>query len=220
MIHETPGCRPRAERNPLAVDPLVRLGTRRPDRRSPAAVQQLELNSRLVDRPAHQPAERINLANEMTLRRAANRGIARHQGDSGRRERADGDRSPHARGCPRRLDAGVSGADDNYVVLSSRRLSQLGILRHRARRNRSRRLGSWQSRVDSIRLLFSDTEARKDMPEQIVCCPGPGDFFEQRPRFGEIGQHELLGRVADRGRLPLAAAPPARVSSARCGGCS
>ena len=29
----------------------------------------------------------------------------------------------------------------------------------------------------------------------------PGDFLEQRPRLREVGQDELLGRVAGRGRL-------------------
>src|SRR6516165_1580476 len=46
--------------DPLAVNPLVCLRARRPHRRSPASIEQLELDSGGVDRPAHQPTERID----------------------------------------------------------------------------------------------------------------------------------------------------------------
>ena len=67
-----------AARDPFAVKRLVRLGARRPHRRSAAAVEQLELNSGRVDAAAHQSAERIDLPDQMTLRRAADGRIARH----------------------------------------------------------------------------------------------------------------------------------------------
>ena len=82
--------------HPRAVDRLVRLRPRRPDRRAAAPVQQLELDRRGIDREAHQSAERIDLADEMSFRRAANRGIARHVRHGVERQRADGDVEPHA----------------------------------------------------------------------------------------------------------------------------
>src|SRR5207249_4190746 len=73
----------RAQRdaNPVAVAALVRLGAWRPDRRAAAAVEQLELDPRRVDREPHQTAQRVDLANEMAIRRSADRRIAGHVGD-------------------------------------------------------------------------------------------------------------------------------------------
>ena len=107
--------------HPRAVAPLVGLRARRPDRRTAAAVEQLELDAGRVDRAAHQSAERIDLANQMPLRRAADRRIARHVRDG---VASTACRSPtlraHARRGPRGFDARVPGADDDDVeVLSS-----------------------------------------------------------------------------------------------------
>ena len=52
---------------------LVGLRARRPDRRPATSIEQLELNAGRVDRSAHQAAERVDLANEMALRRPADR---------------------------------------------------------------------------------------------------------------------------------------------------
>ena len=72
---------PERGRHPRAVAPLVGLRARRPHRRTAAAVEQLELDAGRVDRAAHQSAERVDLADQMTLRRAADRRIARHVRD-------------------------------------------------------------------------------------------------------------------------------------------
>ena len=88
---EHPGdVRLRGERvaHPCAVSMLVRLRARRPHRRAAAAVEQLELNAGRVDRQAHQAAERVDLADEVALRRPADRRIARHQRDGLGRQRA------------------------------------------------------------------------------------------------------------------------------------
>ena len=98
-----------------AVDLLVRLRARRPDRRPAAAIEQLELNAGRVDRAAHQAAERVDLANEMTLRRAADRGIARHVRDGVRRQRAQPDVRAEPRRGIRRFAARVTGADHDDV---------------------------------------------------------------------------------------------------------
>ena len=68
-------------RTHCAVALLVRLRARRPDRRTAAAIEQLELDAGRVDRAPHQPAERVDLANQMSLRRAADRRVARHVRD-------------------------------------------------------------------------------------------------------------------------------------------
>src|SRR5258706_1902772 len=82
---------------PLAVDLLVGLRPRRPDCRPAAAIQQLELDSRRIDGAAHQASERIDLAHEVTLGRAANRRIARHVRDGILRQRAEPDMCANAR---------------------------------------------------------------------------------------------------------------------------
>ena len=60
---------------------LVCLSARRPDGGTAAAIEQLELNPGGVDRAAHQPAQRIDFANQVPFRRAANRRIAGHVRD-------------------------------------------------------------------------------------------------------------------------------------------
>src|SRR5262245_19855991 len=57
--------------HPSAVDRLVRLRARRPDRRSATAIEQLELDAGRIDGATHQAAERIDLPHEMTLGGAA-----------------------------------------------------------------------------------------------------------------------------------------------------
>src|SRR5205809_7954557 len=61
--------------DPAAVDALVGLSARRPDRGTAAAIEQLELNTGRVDGSAHQSAERVDLADQVTLRRAADRRV-------------------------------------------------------------------------------------------------------------------------------------------------
>ena len=104
-----------SSRNPLRVQLLIRLRARRPHRRPAAAVEQLELNSGRVDCPAHQSAERIDLSDQMALRRAANGRIAWHVRDGVVGQRAQADSASEARRGPRGLDAGVPGADDNDI---------------------------------------------------------------------------------------------------------
>ena len=101
--------------HPLAVDLLVRLRARRPDRGSAAAIEQLELNPGRVDRAAHQAAERVDLANEMALRRAADRRVARHVRDRVGRQRAEPDVRAETRRRIRRLAPRVPRADDDHV---------------------------------------------------------------------------------------------------------
>jgi hypothetical protein len=102
--------------DPVAVAALVRLGARRPHRGTAAAIEQLELDRGRVDGETHQATERVDLANEMSLRRAANRGIARHVRDGVARHRADRDVAAHPGRRPRGFDAGVSRPDHDDLV--------------------------------------------------------------------------------------------------------
>ena len=100
---------------PFAIAALVGLRARRPDGGTAAAIEQLELNARRVDRNPHQSAQRVDLADEMTLRGPADCRVARHVRDRRRRQRADADGAAHRRGRPRRLHAGMAGADHDDV---------------------------------------------------------------------------------------------------------
>jgi hypothetical protein len=64
--------------HPYAILLLVALRARRPHGRPARRVQQAELNSYRVGDLAHYAAQRVDLAYEVTLRDAADGGIARH----------------------------------------------------------------------------------------------------------------------------------------------
>jgi hypothetical protein len=102
-------------RDPGGVATLVRLRAGRPHRRAAAAVQQLELDAGRVNRPAHQAPERVDLANQMAFRRAADRRITRHVGHGVARQRAQANVTSKARGGVRCLHARMSRADDDHI---------------------------------------------------------------------------------------------------------
>ena len=105
-----------------------------------------------VDRAAHQPAERVDLANEMALRRAADRRIARHVRDGVGRQRAEPDVRAEPRRGVRRFAARVPRADHDDV----------------------------ESALHAICVaLFPDTEPREDVLEHILRRAAAGDFLER-----------------------------------------
>ena len=69
----------------------------------------------MIDRLSHQAAERVDFAHEMAFRRAADCRITRHVRHGVARQRAQSHVATQAGRCMRRLDTGVSGADDDYV---------------------------------------------------------------------------------------------------------
>jgi hypothetical protein len=101
--------------NPPSVKRLIRLGARRPNRRTSTAIEELELYSRSVDCLAHQSAKSINLANQMSLRRSANRRIARHVRDRFSSESAQADVASTSRRGPSGLNSGMAGANNYYI---------------------------------------------------------------------------------------------------------
>ncbi len=98
---------------------LVHLRARRPDGRAAAGIEQAELDSDRVRHFAHDAAERIDLAHQMALGDSADRRIAGHLGDQVEVHRDHGGAQAHAGAGPRRLAAGVAGADDHDVVTLS-----------------------------------------------------------------------------------------------------
>ena len=101
--------------DPFTVARLVGLRPGRPHRRTARAIEQLELYSRSVDCAAHQSAKRIDFTNQMSLRRAANRRIARHVRDGFSSERAESDAAAQLRRRPRGFDARVPAADHDDI---------------------------------------------------------------------------------------------------------
>jgi hypothetical protein len=73
------------------------------------------LNPSFVNCPTHLPTKRVNLLNQMPFANPANRRVARHLADvveiQGQHQRP----TTHARRRQTRLDAGVAGADDDYI---------------------------------------------------------------------------------------------------------
>ena len=64
-----------------------------------------------VDRPAHQAAERVDLADHLSFRQPADRGVAAHLADLRRVERDQRNRAAHLGRRPRGLRARVPAAD-------------------------------------------------------------------------------------------------------------
>ena len=93
----------------------VGLGARAAHRRSLAAIEHPELDAAGIRDPAHEAVERIDLAHQMALAKAADGRIARHR-TNGRETMSDQRRlRAHAGGGGRRLTAGVAASDNNHV---------------------------------------------------------------------------------------------------------
>jgi hypothetical protein len=73
------------------------------------------LYSRSVDCSTHQSAKRIDFPDQMALRRAADRRIARHVCDRLSSERAQSDAAPEPGRRPCGFDPGVPGADNDHI---------------------------------------------------------------------------------------------------------
>jgi len=99
----------------LPVKLAVGLGARALHGRSLRAVQKAELDAGCIRHLPHKAVESIDLAHEMALAEAADRGVARHLAD-GRKGMGDEPRArAHAGGCGRGLAAGMPAADDDHI---------------------------------------------------------------------------------------------------------
>jgi hypothetical protein len=86
-------------------------------RRTLAEVESSRLESDLVSRSAHLTAEGIDLIYEMTLCRAADRGITGHISELIEREREESCVDAESGACECRFDTRVTASDDGNTCL-------------------------------------------------------------------------------------------------------
>src|ERR1019366_5930499 len=120
---------------------LVCLRATRANGGSLARVEEAKLDSRLVGRQSHLAAERVDLADQMALADAADRGVAGHLADMIEVQREHQGARTHPGRGERGFDTGVAGADDDDVVVhcESAIMARMRASR-KARRSRTLRL--------------------------------------------------------------------------------
>ena len=99
----------------LLIPPAVRLRAQGVDGRALAQVQHPVLDARAIGRLRHLAAERVELAHEMALPRAADGGIAGHIAHCVQVDREAHGPQPHPRGGQGGFYPGVSRADDGDI---------------------------------------------------------------------------------------------------------
>lgn len=103
--------------NPILL--LVALRPGRPHRRPAAGIQQPKLNPNRVSNLAHHPAQRVNLAHEVSLGNPPDRRIARHLRDEIDIHRNHRRLQSQSGARTRRLTAGMTGANYDNIILQS-----------------------------------------------------------------------------------------------------
>src|SRR6185369_11068532 len=98
-----------------AIAHAIRLGSWRLNRRAARSIEQSKLNASTIDDAAHDAAERVDLAHEMSLRNSTNRGIARHLTDEIEIQRNQACFSAESRRGRRRLAARMASANHDYI---------------------------------------------------------------------------------------------------------
>src|SRR5262249_26058733 len=84
------------------------------------AIEDLELDAGAVGGLAHQPAQRVDLPDEIPLRQAADGRVARHAADGVAQHGDHGHAHTAPRADPCCLRAGVAAADDDDVIVHDR----------------------------------------------------------------------------------------------------
>ncbi len=100
-----------------AIELLVALGARAPDRRAAGGIQKPELDADGVGHFAHDAAQGVDFADQVSLRDAAYGGIAAHLGDEVHVHGDERGLETHARRGHGGLAAGVTRAHDHDIVL-------------------------------------------------------------------------------------------------------
>jgi hypothetical protein len=100
-----------------AIELLVALGARTPHCRAARGVQQSKLNADSIGNFAHDAAQSVDLADQMSLGHAAHGWIAAHLRNQVEVHGDDGGLEAHARRGHGRFASSVSCADYNHVVL-------------------------------------------------------------------------------------------------------
>jgi len=96
---------------------LVALRPRRPDGRPARCIQQPELNAHGIGHLAHDPAQRVDLAHDMSLGNASDGGIAGHLRDQISVQREECRAQPHARAGHRGFATGMTGSNHGNIVM-------------------------------------------------------------------------------------------------------
>ena len=99
------------------VELLVGLGPRPVHRRPLGAVEDAKLDTGRVDRPTHDAAEGVDLANELGLANTPDRRIATHLADGVAVGRQQGRGRAEPGGGSGRLDTGMAGSNHDHVVV-------------------------------------------------------------------------------------------------------
>jgi hypothetical protein len=96
------------------------LRPRSPDGRTLSAVEHAKLDAGLVGDDAHQAAERVDLAHDLTFADPTDRGITRHAPDRRPRERDHRGVCAQPGGRPGGLGAGMPTANHQHVIVCLR----------------------------------------------------------------------------------------------------
>jgi hypothetical protein len=83
-----------------------------------ARIEHAVVDGCVIRSAGDQPVESIDLAHQVALAEAANRGVARHRADRAAREADQGDRRSHARRRSRGLATGMPSANDDDVEVA------------------------------------------------------------------------------------------------------
>jgi hypothetical protein len=146
-------------RHGRVVGVLIGLGAQGLHRGALARVEHADLDERLVDDAAHGSTQRIDLAHQVPLGRAADRGVAGHQRHVLRVHRQHQRARTDACRCQRRLAAGVPRANnDDVVSLHSHKHTEL---RHHS-----------VPRARLIQILLRDLADRQILADQVVKVDG------------------------------------------------
>ncbi len=116
LLHVEPRLGLEDRLHPMLVGILVRLGADRLDRLPLRGVEHAKLDTSGVGYPPHLAAEGVDLAHQVALANAADRRVARHQGDGVEREGEAGGARPHARRRQGRLATGVARPHHDHLV--------------------------------------------------------------------------------------------------------
>ena len=102
--------------NGRAIELAIGLGTGPPHGRPFGEIERPELDPRTIDRPTHDAVQGIDLANQVALAQAADRGVARHLTD--RFDPVGQQQGPGAQARSRRcrFTAGVAATDNDDVI--------------------------------------------------------------------------------------------------------
>ena len=107
--------------HPLLILPPVRLGSKGPDGRAFPKVQKPVLDAAFVSSLCHLAPQSVQFPYQVALAGAADGGVAGHVAHGVQIDGKDDGLQPQAGGGQRRLDAGMSGADDGNIKLSRRK---------------------------------------------------------------------------------------------------